>query len=215
MFQVGDKVKIRSLDEVLEIEGVDEAFDLIGPTITRDMLDTFGKTGTIISMSNDGYWRVSLGNGIDIWYYNSAWLTHGSPLDSLLDYVDYLDLQMNVNDDRVIVSDFLDRILVVVRKTPFKMRCDYDTSKITIDEMHKLVELAIDYSAWVERRYKLRLPELFSTGNVYLNYIIDEERFYFGSDYESPNYKTEFTLEEISNLPNQDFVQALEKELVE
>ena len=66
-----------------------------------------------------------------------------------------------------------------------------------------------------EDRYYLRVPEEYANG-YYLNYRVKEDSFYLGNKDELGGfYKTKFTKAEIGKLPRQDFVQSLEKELVE
>lgn len=65
-----------------------------------------------------------------------------------------------------------------------------------------------------EDKYYLKLPSEYHYDS-FLNYSRINRRYYFFDKNEDENYKTQFTLDEIDNLPNQDFIQTLEKELVE
>ena len=64
-----------------------------------------------------------------------------------------------------------------------------------------------------EEKFYLKLPRGYSNSLV-LNYGCLSERFYFDSRDEGSHRKTQFTKEEIEELPNQDFIQSLEKEPV-
>ena len=65
-----------------------------------------------------------------------------------------------------------------------------------------------------EERYYLKLPKGYHY-NTYLNYSYQRNRYYFSDKEESKDFKTTFTLVEIKNLPNQKFIQSLEREKVE
>lgn len=64
------------------------------------------------------------------------------------------------------------------------------------------------------KKYYLRIPNYWVFSRNYLNYHTVDKSYWFGTTDEGPDWKTQFTQEEIENLPNQEFVKSLIKEEV-
>ena len=68
------------------------------------------------------------------------------------------------------------------------------------------------------KKYYLHLPHIYRQSlygrRGYLNHHIPEHRYFFSDRDGGIEYKTQFTQEEIDNLPNQNFIKTLTKEEV-
>lgn len=71
-YKTGDKVRVKSLDEVLEIEGVEHYDDVGDPWISYYMLEHFGKEGLITSCNENGECMVLFDE--DDWFFKKEWL---------------------------------------------------------------------------------------------------------------------------------------------
>lgn len=70
--KTGDRVRIKSLDEVLKIEGVEDYVDVGKPWIANFMLDYFGKEGSITAYNKGENCIVSFDG--DEWEFKKEWL---------------------------------------------------------------------------------------------------------------------------------------------
>lgn len=129
--------------------------------------------------------------------------------------VEELGYSVRENDSCINVHNEKDLIMKVYNMTPNTIDTYWND-----DVPSDLFDLGVEYAKTPiqerkdPKKYYLTLPIEYSNNSV-LNYGCFSERFYFDSRDEGSHRKTQFTLEEIKDLPNQDFINALEKELVE
>ena len=64
------------------------------------------------------------------------------------------------------------------------------------------------------KKYYLRIPNYLYKSESYLNYATLSKTYYISDETEPGKFQTQFTQEEIDNLPNQEFIQSLIKEKV-
>mgnify|MGYP001371824164 CR=1 FL=1 len=70
--KIEDKVRVKSLEEVLKIEGVEDYEDVGNPGIAYFMLECFGNEGWIKHDYNDGVYEVFINK--EIWDFKKEWL---------------------------------------------------------------------------------------------------------------------------------------------
>lgn len=95
-------VRIKSLDEVLKIEGVKHYQDVVNPRIDYRMLGCFGEIGYSIQEVGDQVWVVTQGN--TPWYFDKNWVTPLSLEEYLLEY--YVDGWGDLDLTELDFSDF-------------------------------------------------------------------------------------------------------------
>ena len=93
--------------------------------------------------------------------------------------------------------------------------------KLEEETRHKLLDLVVEYAKTpVEEReeskkYYLKLPEMFDSDLGYVNYEKDDNCYFFSDMFTTDLFQTQFTQEEIDNMPDQEFIQSLIKEEVQ
>ena len=65
------------------------------------------------------------------------------------------------------------------------------------------------------KKYYLRLPDYLYESSSYLNYNAIDKKYCFFGGFGFGELQTQFTQEEIDNLPNQEFIKTLIKEKVQ
>lgn len=90
------------------------------------------------------------------------------------------------------------------------------------EDQEKLFCLVAEYATTpIEEReeinkYRLRLPNTQKTDyESYLNYNLKDKTYFIGDETNIERFKTEFTEEEIDNLPEQSFIKTLIQEEVD
>ena len=128
----------------------------------------------------------------------------------------------DINEDYIWVrDDCYNAILGINIKEPFVLDTNYSNFKeLKEEDKEQLINLAIEYikTPLEERqdveKYYLRLPEIFDIEWAYLNYWEEGDKYFFNDHLPKEATQTQFTQEEIDNLPNQKFIKSLIKEEV-
>lgn len=113
-------------------------------------------------------------------------------------------------------------VLSVHTKDTYCLNTDWNEFRRLDDEYkEELLDIAFDYiKTPVEEReepkkYYLKLPRMFDGELAYMNYHKYYNEYFFNDRFTTELVQTQFTQEEIDNLPNQDFIRSLIKEEVE